>query len=184
MDSNTTLQRKAEERFQKLKWDRLLMKVYDSVHDYANRVCRDPTFMDSDWNVGLSEVSGQTELLVGMAEGGDTLVATFNDIRFKLAGVKTVEGGRFSFDPPYWQYRIKLFLDNSEKIDAIYHCDASNEFVMWRDFRFVTLNAFHMDERVGALLGSLSAAIDRKKSEREENAKAKREAQLAGKFSL
>jgi len=180
--TNKELQKKAEDFFRSKKWDKLLLKAYDSIAYYSTYAERNDK---GDWNIGLEDISTDDAMLGEMPEddSGRSLVATIRGMGFKIAGKKTVEGGHFG-DDPYFRWRIRLFIDNAEKVDAIYHCDCGREYTSWQDYSFVTLNAFHNDDRIGLLLDEISRAIDRRESERERKRKVEAEARLEGKFSL
>jgi hypothetical protein len=185
MTSNKDLQKQANDRFRSLKWDTLLIQAFDEVKHYAAWMKNHNKHTQDEWNIGLVDISSDETLFPKEPDGiVHTLVAEFNGIKFKMAGANTVEGGYFSDDDIYNRQLIRLFIDNEEKINAIYHCAVRGEYTLWKDYRFVTLNAFHMDERIGVLLSGISSAIERKDLDRKQRRIADEEKRLEGKFSL
>ena len=88
-------------------------------------------------------------------------------------------------DSVYNTTTIVLYIDDKRVICAIYSIDDSDENYSFADrFSLISVEEFHADERIGILLEGLVNAEYARRARHEESASIRKEAALAGKFTI
>jgi hypothetical protein len=181
---NLELKEKAKKFVIEKRWDYLLVNTYLETKYFYSWSKDDEFDFEKETNFGLTNISSEIRILecgYKKNDNNDFLVASFNDINFKIGGFRDT-----SYMPDgdaYTTLSIVLLIDEKVVL-SIRYSEESDDPYRANDYRLVSVEELHSSEKITKLLVGIEIAIDEKKEK--ENLKRKHEENNSyeGKFTF
>jgi hypothetical protein len=178
---NLELKEKARKFVKEKRWDYLLVNAYLETKYFTSWSKDDEFDFEENTNFGLTNISSETRTFEYDNKKNEFLVANFKGINFKIGGFRDL------FILPnhnaYTGLSIVLLIDDKVVLSFIYTEHANDPFRA-TDYKLVSVEELHSNEKITKLLEGIETAIEEKKEK--ENLKRKHEENNSyeGKFTF
>jgi hypothetical protein len=179
---NLELKEKAKQYVKEKRWDYLLVNAYLETKHFIYWSRRHD--FEEKWNIGLTNISSEIRTLecgYKKNENNEFLVANFNNIKFKIGGLRDT-----TYMPDgdaYTTLSIVLLIDEKVVLSARYSEDADDP-LRARDYGIVSVEELHSIPEISELLEGIARAVDEKNERDELKRKKEEDNSYDGKFTF
>lgn len=179
--NNIELKEKAKKYVLENRWDYLLVHAYLNTQYFSSWSKEDE--FEEKWNIGLKNISSEERLLECgyLKETTNFLVASYNDINFKLGGYK-----KYSSMPDgdtFATLSISLLIEEKVAL-SIRYSETTFDAYRAEDYRLIDVEEMHSSILKNKLLEGIETEIEMQKTREELRRKQEENDSYKGKFTF